>query len=233
MKIKILQQLEGAKEAEGLTVIIDVFRAFTVEPCLVDRGADTIIAVGGIETALSYRERIPGCVLVGERHGVRLPGFDLGNSPSCVMAGDFSGRTVIHSTSAGTQGIVNASGADEIITASLANASAVAEYIRKRNPGTVSLVCMGLDAEVPTDEDTLCAEYIKSILEGKPIEDIAERASCLRFTSGAKFFDPLQQEVFPQADFDICVKPDAFDFVLRAVKAENPDDGFYMIKTDV
>ena len=31
MEINILQLLEGAKQAKGLTVIIDVFRAFSVE----------------------------------------------------------------------------------------------------------------------------------------------------------------------------------------------------------
>ena len=40
MDIKILQQIDGAKKASGLTVIIDVFRAFTVEAYCMAMGAE-------------------------------------------------------------------------------------------------------------------------------------------------------------------------------------------------
>ena len=40
MEIRILELIEGAKKAEGLTVIIDVFRAFSLECYLYARGAD-------------------------------------------------------------------------------------------------------------------------------------------------------------------------------------------------
>ncbi len=52
-------------------------------------------------------------------------------------------KRIIHTTSAGTQGITNASHADEIITGSLVNAKAIAAYIKQKNPEEVSLVCMG------------------------------------------------------------------------------------------
>lgn len=37
-EVKILRLIEGAKMAEGLTVIIDVFRAFSLECYLYDMG---------------------------------------------------------------------------------------------------------------------------------------------------------------------------------------------------
>ncbi len=46
MNIKILQLLEGAQNALGLTVIIDVFRAFTTACYAFDLGASKIIPVG-------------------------------------------------------------------------------------------------------------------------------------------------------------------------------------------
>ena len=46
MNIQILQLIEGAKAARGLTVIIDVFRAFSVEAYLFAQGAEMIIPVG-------------------------------------------------------------------------------------------------------------------------------------------------------------------------------------------
>ncbi len=215
MKISILQQVAGAKKAKGLTVIIDVFRAFTVEAWLSERNAQSIIPVGDIQTAFDYRAQHSGTILCGERGGRMVEGFDLGNSPAQAEKLDLTGKTVVHTTSAGTQGIANAKGAEEIVGGALVNAKAIAEYIRQKNPAEVSLVCMGLNGTEPTDEDTLCARYIMSLLENRPIHDMEEQMARLKTTSGAKFFDPAQQDVFPEADFHLCVQLNRFSFVLR------------------
>ena len=215
MDIQILHLVEGAKAARGIAVIIDVFRAFTVETYLMRNNAAKIIPVGSVGTAFAYQKEHPGTLLCGERDGIMIEGFDFGNSPSQLEHQDLTGKTVVHTTSAGTQGIANAVHADEILTGSLVNASAIAEYIRRKNPGQVSLVCMGLGCERPIEEDTLCAEYIKSLLEGNPLADIRQRMADLKNTSGAKFFDPAQQKVFPQRDFELCVQLDTVPFVLR------------------
>lgn len=217
MNIEILQLINGAKKAKGLAVIIDVFRAFSVEAYIMNANAEKIIPVGDIDFAYKYKHKNPEVLLVGERGGKICDGFDYGNSPSQIENIDFSGKTVLHTTSAGTQGIANATGADLILTGSLTNAKAVAEYIKLLNPENVSLVCMGLEAKEPTQEDTLCAEYIKSILENNPI-DLNDRIEKLKNTSGAKFFDATQQDVFPKADFDLCTKVDIFSFVLKVEK---------------
>ena len=215
MNIRILQLVDGARQARGLTVIIDVFRAFTVEAWLSHNRAGAIIPVGDIQTALDYRTAHPGTLLCGERGGRKIDGFDFGNSPSAIEQADLAGKTVVHTTSAGTQGIANAHGAQEIIGGALVNASAIARYILSRNPDEVSLVCMGLAGKEETEEDTLCARYIKSLLEGQPIADLDAEIEILKRTSGAKFFDPAQQDVFPEADFHLSVQVDRFDFVLR------------------
>ena len=217
MNVKIFHLVEGAKQATGLTVIIDVFRAFTVEAYLMAGGAEKIIPVGDINLAYQYKREHPEYILVGERHGKICEGFDYGNSPSQISGADFSGKTVIHTTSAGTQGIANAFGASEILTGSLTNAKAVAAYIKAQNPKEVSLVCMGLEAKAETEEDTLCANYIKSLLEGTSI-DLEKEVQSLKFTSGAKFFDEAQKEVFPEEDFYLSTQVDKFPFVLKLVK---------------
>ena len=134
MNIRILQLIEGARQAQGLTVVIDVFRAMTVEAFMAHNHAARILPVGDIQTALDYRASHPGTLLCGERGGRIIDGFDFGNSPSQVVRADFTGKTVIHTTSAGTQGIVNATGAEEILGGSLLSAKAIACYIKKKNP---------------------------------------------------------------------------------------------------
>ena len=134
MDIQILQLVEGARQAKGLTVIIDVFRAFTTESFIMSRNPKKIIPVGDVKVAWDYKARHPGAILCGERGGAIIEGFDFGNSPSVVANQDFTGKTVIHTTSAGTQGIVNAVGADEILGGCLVNAKAIACYIQQKQP---------------------------------------------------------------------------------------------------
>ena len=217
MNISILQGIEGAKAAKGLTVVIDVFRAFSLEAYLFDKGAEKIIPIGDAEKAYSLKRENPDCILAGERKGKIMPGFDTGNSPSQIEELDVFGKTVVHTTSAGTQGIANSTGADEILGASLLTARATAEYIRRSGKSEISLVCMGLAGTQETEEDTLCARYIKAILEGEKI-DFKKEIEIVKQTSGAKFFDPLQSEVFPEKDFHMCTVVDKFDFVLKLVK---------------
>ena len=54
MKIRILQLLEGAKDARGLTVIIDVFRAFSTACYAFDIDAHKIFPVGDINFACLF-----------------------------------------------------------------------------------------------------------------------------------------------------------------------------------
>ena len=88
--------------------------------------------------------------------GKKCDGFDYGNPPSSILKEDVAGKTIIHTASAGTQGIVNAVHASELITGSLVNAKAVAEYIIARQPQTVSLVCMGNGGVRLAPEVELC-----------------------------------------------------------------------------
>lgn len=226
MNIKILQLIEGAKQATGLTVIIDVFRAFTVEAYLVNNGVEKLIPVGDKQIAYEYKEKYKDCILIGERRGIMLEGFDYGNSPSQIEKIDFSGKTVVHTTSSGTQGLANAHNAKEILTGSLVNAKAIAEYIKMQNPKDVSLVCMGNGGEFEAKEDTLCAEYIKSLLEGKK-PNLDKEIEDLKNIAGKRFFDPKLQDIFPERDFYLSTELNKFNFVL---KIEKDDEGLNHVK---
>ena len=230
MNIKILQLIEGARQATGLAVIIDVFRAFTVEAYLVNNGVQKLIPVGDKQIAYDYKEKNKDCILIGERRGIMLDGFDYGNSPSQIEKINFTGKTVVHTTSSGTQGIANAQNANEILTGSLVNAKAIAEYIKMQNPEDVSLVCMGNGGKSEAREDTLCAEYIKSLLEGKN-PNLDKEIEDLKNIAGKRFFDPNLQEIFPKRDFYLSTELNKFNFIL---KVEKDNTGMnYIKKIDV
>lgn len=219
MEINILQLLDGAKKAQGLTVIIDVFRAFSTACYAFGAGIQKIYPVGDLQIAYSLKQQNPDFILVGERNEQKPEGFDFGNSPSQLLAANLEGKSMVHTTSSGTQGIANATGADEILTGSFVNAEAIIKYIREKNPEKVSLVCMGYSCSYPTDEDTLLAVYIKNELEAKP-NDFAGMVGQIRTGDGARFFAPEKQEWAPAADFDLCLSLNRFNFVLK-VEQEN------------
>jgi 2-phosphosulfolactate phosphatase len=219
MQINILQLLEGAKKAEGLTIIIDVFRAFSTACYAVDEGIQRIYPVGDLEKAYQMKLQNPEFILVGERHEQKPEGFDFGNSPSQLLNSDLKGKTMVHTTSSGTQGIANATGADEILTGSFVNASAIVNYIRRQNPEKVSLVCMGYSCLYPTDEDTLLAVYIKNELEGVE-NDFDAMINQIRKGDGARFFAPEKQEWAPMADFDLCLSLNRFNFILKVIQLD-------------
>jgi len=217
MDIRILQLSEGAEKAEGLTVIIDVFRAFTTACYIIQNKPDHLYPVLELEEAYALHEKYPDSILVGEREEKKPEGFHFGNSPSQVKNYNFQNKTVIHTTTAGTNGINKARNAEDIITGSFVNARAIASYIQQQNPSVLSLVCMGYRAERPTDEDTFCAEYIKSLLLGTyyPLE---EKKELLKEGAGSRFFDPHNQTFSPEEDFHLCTRENQFPFILRARK---------------
>ena len=222
-EVNIFHLIEGARQAEGLAVIIDVFRAFSMECYLYALGAAEVRPAGSIEETFAWKAKDTSCILVGERHGKRIEGCELGNSPSSIDPDLIRGKRVIHTTSAGTQGIVNAVHADEILTGSFVNAKAIADYIRKASPAKVSLVCMGKEGLEPAEEDELCALYIRGLLTGDGVPDIDGKLLALRTGGGKHFFDPELQEIFPEQDFRMCIDRDRFDFVLRV---ERDSEGF-------
>jgi 2-phosphosulfolactate phosphatase len=220
MEIEILEFTEGARIAKGLTVIIDVFRAFSLACYAFGEGASRLIAAGEIEEAFLLRKKFPDAVLIGEREEKKIEGFDLGNSPTHVLCYDLKGKTVIHCTTAGTNGLVNAINASEVITGSFVNADAVVDYIRSSDYNKVSLVAMGYRACETADEDVFCAEYMSDKLSGVE-PDFDSTRSILQLSAGQRFFNPANLQHSPPSDFFLCTDLNRFDFVLKAVKSDN------------
>ncbi|MGA0704941.1 MAG: 2-phosphosulfolactate phosphatase [Steroidobacteraceae bacterium] len=212
--VVILDHVAGAREARGLVVVIDVFRAFTVACHVVAAGAARLHPLTDPRRALALCAEHAGWLAIGERHGRRLPGFDFGNSPSEICSADLNGRTVVHTTHAGTEGLMHAGLADEVLTGSLVNAAAICRYIRRRQPNQVSLVRMGQEARERCAEDDLCADIIAARLAGDS-PDAAALAAELRYAPSARRFLDPEADWAPEADLGYCIDVDRFDFVLR------------------
>jgi 2-phosphosulfolactate phosphatase len=217
MQIETTDFVAGARAARGLVVVIDVFRAFSVAAHAFARGARAVYPVAEIEHARRLKREHPDWLLIGERHARPLPGFDCGNSPTELRRFDLHGRTLIHTTHSGTQGLASATAADEVITGALVNAAAIARYATARHSATVTLVRMGHEARERCDEDDLCAQILRERLAGGAVDGHDARSVRERLrgaASAAKFFDAACDWA-PEDDFELCTQIDAFDFVLR------------------
>ena len=217
MKVEILEFVEGARCAQGVTVIIDVFRAFSVACYAADAGATRIIATSEVSEAFLLKKKYKNSVLVGERDEKKIEGFDFGNSPTEIIKADLTGKTVIHTTTAGTQGLINASNADAVLTGSFVNIGAIIQYIRSVNPDHVSLVAMGYRALYSAEEDLMCAEMIATELKNEKFNPEIKIGD-LQYSSGKRFFDPANIDFSPPTDFFLCTMLNKFRFVLKATR---------------
>lgn len=163
--------LSGAEGALGIVVVIDVLRAFSSSALMFRYGLEELLLVRTPEDALERRRLDPSWIVAGEVSGVKVDGFDAGNSPvEIIDKGErtFRGRRAVLRSSAGTQGALRAlATAEEIVLGSFMTASATARYLRERDR-PVTLVAMGVQGVEPSVEDGRCADYLQHLLAGSP-----------------------------------------------------------------
>lgn len=211
--------LQTCTHATGVVVVIDVLRAFTTAAYAFDAGARHIIPVSSVEEALHLRAQFPGALAMGEVKGVKVQGFDFGNSPSELKGRDLNGRILIQRTSSGTQGIVRSQRATTLLAASLVCARATAQYILSLGAEKVTFVITGQTESDHGDDDLACADYIQSLLRGEQpaLESILSRVRQSR--EGLLFVDGSRPHL-PASDLDLSLQVDRFDFAMQ-VKKEN------------
>lgn len=173
-----------------------------------------MLPVAGIEEARALKASLPQALLVGERHARPLPGFECGNSPTEVLARPLLGRTLIHTTHAGTQGLTAAArSAERVFTGAFVNAAATVAAIRALQPSEVTVVAMGHEAREPCLEDEACAALLAARLAERPFEG-GDPAVLLRTApAAAKFFDPAADWA-PEGDYALCTALDALPFAV-------------------
>lgn len=148
---------------EGRTaVIIDVLRATSSMCYALHEGASALIPVSTPEECLQYGQK--GFLCAAERNGIKLDGFDMGNSPEEFGRSAVEGRDIAITTTNGTYALLQSHAAKTIYIGSFLNLEALVLRLRKENKD-VSLVCAGWKNKVNL-EDTLFAGAIASKLSG-------------------------------------------------------------------
>ena len=227
MQTTIYSLVDGARAARGTAVVIDVYRAFTTAAVAFSRGATRILLTAGIEEALELRDRGAAQLCMGEVDGIRPDGFDFGNSPYELSTADVEGKTLVQSTRAGTVGVAAATEANVIYACSLVTASATVEAVRRRGDEPVSIVAMGSKGLTRTDEDELCALYLRNLLEGRRPDRDAVRSLVMAGRDSMNFDDASMPQYHPM-DREIALRIDSMAFAIRVDR----EDGMLVARAE-
>ena len=147
-----------------LIIVVDVLRCSSSIVSALATGAKAVIPAETLEEAYRLREQHPDFLLVGERRGRKLRGFDLGNSPLEFVQEAVEGRILIMTTTSGTATLVRCRGAEHVLVGAFLDAGAVAEKaseIAEREKVDVSFV-LACERGLFSLEDFLCAGAIVS-----------------------------------------------------------------------
>jgi 2-phosphosulfolactate phosphatase len=210
--------LEGSS-----ALVVDVLRATTtvVAACLA--GCRAVVPVRDPEEARRRAAEWPReqVVLAGERGGDPPPGFDLGNSPLEFTAARVGGRTVVLTTTNGTNAMLAAGRADRAALAALTNVDAAARWARE-GARDVVVLCSGEQGAFAL-EDAVCAgllvERLASVADECTDAAVATRRLAQHY---ATRLDALRQDsrwarrlsnAHRDADLDVCLHLAGLDCV--------------------
>jgi 2-phosphosulfolactate phosphatase len=160
----LFQRMPAGATAGGVAVVIDVLRASTTMITALASGAAAVWPVADVDEARALARRLgPRAILGGERGGVMIEGFALGNSPTEYVRDRIGGHDVVLTTTNGTAALAACAAAAETLVAAIVNRRAVAAAVRTlgaaRGLHHAHLVCAGTDGSV-TAEDVLAAGAI-------------------------------------------------------------------------
>jgi 2-phosphosulfolactate phosphatase len=203
-------------------IVIDVIRATSTICQALASGYERVFCTAEIEEARELRDRLGEGVLGGERSAVRIPGFDLGNSPREYA--EAAGATLILSTTNGTRAVVTAAQrCERVLVASLLNLAAVVEETRAAGKDAI-VVCAGVQGTMNLDDSYVAGRIVDDLRWERT--DSAEAAARLAGTwSGAEEAfrasksgrNLLENAPELEPDLAFCARESVLDVVPRLV----------------
>lgn len=217
----------------GVAVVVDVLRATTSMVHALAAGALEVVPFLEIEDARAFALGLdPGSALLGgERQGVPIPGFDLGNSPASYSSTAVLGKTIVMTTTNGTRALLASLEADLVLVGAFSNLGATLDALREgRRP--IHIVCAGTDRFVSWEDTLLAGAYVDALDSPDdptgPLDDSARIAStCWRAIGGSSGLrDALERgrggrrvrELEMASDFEAVAAIDRFPDLIAEVR---------------
>jgi 2-phosphosulfolactate phosphatase len=205
--------IEGARQAQGLAIVIDVLRSFTVSAYALAGGARECRLVTTTDEARKLAAVTPGSVLCAEENALPLPGIAISNSPTQIRDTDLKDRILIQRSSAGTQVAAAVRTGVDIFATSLVVARATVQACLLRHPAVLTLV-----ASADHPEDHACARYMEAIIRGEQ-PDLEQLLQPLRNSERSAHAMSGTWPGFPGTDLELALQPDRFAFAMPVTRA--------------
>lgn len=207
LNVRIIEGRRARNFDKSTKVLVDIFRSTSSMPVIMARGASRILPTDSIREARKLRRLNPGYVLVGERYGLRIPGFDYNNSPVELMNAHVDGKTIVFTSTNGTRVLRKISGTGRILIGSFINAGAIAEALSSED--NVDIILSGRP-DGSADEDQIFGEYLREMLEGSN-PDFKIYADRVRQSKGAARLRIMGSG----PDIEACLQLDSAHFALE------------------
>ncbi|MCE2393725.1 2-phosphosulfolactate phosphatase [Candidatus Poribacteria bacterium] len=207
-------------DLNGKTVVVaDILRATTTITFAVANGATAITPVLTPEDAFRLAADLPNTLIGGERGGMKVEGFDLGNSPREYTQAVVSNRQIVLTTTNGTRTLQACRAAERVLVGSFFNLSAIVDQLAQVE-GELVLACSGREGGFCM-EDTVFAGACVAALEKIQLTDAAETAKILYQTHREDLFGMLRNCYHGQRlasiglgeDLEFCAQIDLVDIV--------------------
>lgn len=159
-----VKYLPDASDPADVAVVIDVLRMTTTAAVLFSRGLASLRVVADVEGARAEARRA-GALLMGERGGVKLPGFDHGNSPLELEGADLRDREAVLCTSNGSKAVEGSAGARHLLLGAIVNDAAVARRAVTLAQTGITLICSGTEGRVALEDALGAACVIERVMD--------------------------------------------------------------------
>jgi len=164
------------KVDEYITVIVDIFRATSSICYGIENGADAIIPVAEVDECIAYRDKETQFLLAAERNGEVVAGFDFGNSPFSYTKEKVGGKTVVLTTTNGTNALHLSRSAKKIVIGSFLNLTSLCNWLKTQNEN-VLLVCAGWKNNFNLEDTLFSGAVVDQLKSGDFKTDDAAIAS--------------------------------------------------------
>jgi 2-phosphosulfolactate phosphatase len=150
------------EDTEAIVIVVDVLRATTAICAAFMNGVEQIIPVATINEAREYKQK--GFLVAAERDGIVLDFADFGNSPFNFTPDNVGGKTVVYSTTNGTQAIQLASKCFKVVVGAFSNITALSDWAVSENRDIIVL-CAGWKNRFSLEDSLLAGAIAEKILE--------------------------------------------------------------------